>query len=112
MHRISNRLGWTGPKETKTPEDTRKALQLWLPPDQWQEFNILLVGFGQTICLPIGPKCDICLNNQLCPYGKSNVKKNMKKKKKTAKKPQTEDISTTDTSAAEDDDGEVSEYFK
>jgi endonuclease-3 len=30
VHRISNRLGWTK-KQTKTPEQTRKELQEWLP---------------------------------------------------------------------------------
>lgn len=30
VHRISNRLGWTK-KETKTPEETRRALEEWLP---------------------------------------------------------------------------------
>lgn len=30
VHRISNRLGWLR-KPTKNPEDTRKALEEWLP---------------------------------------------------------------------------------
>ena len=30
VHRISNRLGWTK-VPTKTPEQTRKALEDWLP---------------------------------------------------------------------------------
>ena len=30
VHRISNRLGWVK-KTTKNPEDTRKALEDWLP---------------------------------------------------------------------------------
>ena len=30
VHRISNRLGWVK-KTTKDPEDTRKALEDWLP---------------------------------------------------------------------------------
>ena len=30
VHRISNRLGWVK-KATKNPEDTRKALEEWLP---------------------------------------------------------------------------------
>lgn len=30
VHRISNRLGWVK-KTTKQPEDTRKALEDWLP---------------------------------------------------------------------------------
>ncbi|CAG4975535.1 unnamed protein product [Colias eurytheme] len=66
VHRISNRIGWVK-KPTPTPEDTRKALQSWLPFELWSEVNHLMVGFGQTICLPIGPNCEECLNNDICP---------------------------------------------
>jgi len=30
----------------------------------------MLVGFGQTICRPVGPKCSECLASDLCPTGK------------------------------------------
>ncbi|KAI8042194.1 hypothetical protein M5D96_003496 [Drosophila gunungcola] len=52
VHRISNRLGWL-PKPTKEPEQTRIALEKWLPHSLWAEVNHLFVGFGQTICTPI-----------------------------------------------------------
>ncbi|GLG94280.1 Endonuclease III homolog, partial [Gryllus bimaculatus] len=39
-------------KPTKKPEDTRVALESWLPRDLWDEVNHLLVGFGQQTCLP------------------------------------------------------------
>ncbi|KAI3772582.1 hypothetical protein L6452_03772 [Arctium lappa] len=71
VHRICNRLGWVsrnGSKErTKTPEETRESLQLWLPKEEWVPINPLLVGFGQTICTPLRPSCDICIINDLCP---------------------------------------------
>ena len=57
VHRITNLLGWN---KTKTPEETRKALEAWLPREKWREINPMLVGFGQTICLPVGRKCDKC----------------------------------------------------
>ncbi|XP_073699308.1 endonuclease III-like protein 1 [Garra rufa] len=66
VHRISNRLGWTK-KETKTPEETRRALEEWLPRDLWSEINWLLVGFGQQVCLPVAPLCSVCLNQHTCP---------------------------------------------
>ena len=40
VHRICNRLGWTG--SAKTPEETRRALEDWLPRDKWTEINWLL----------------------------------------------------------------------
>jgi endonuclease-3 len=82
VHRISNRLGWTGKGGTKTPEQTRVALESWLPQEKWTEINWLLVGFGQQRCQPLRPKCDGCLNKDLCPEGKKNLAEAGKKKSK------------------------------
>ncbi|XP_024115249.1 endonuclease III-like protein 1 [Oryzias melastigma] len=71
VHRISNRLGWVS-KPTKTPEDTRRTLEQWLPRDLWSEINWLLVGFGQQMCLPVGPLCSMCLNQHTCPSAHKN----------------------------------------
>ncbi|PNT72081.1 hypothetical protein BRADI_2g39032v3 [Brachypodium distachyon] len=61
VHRISNRLGWVyreGTKQkTTTPEQTRMSLEKWSPKDEWEPINLLLVGFGQTICTLLRPKC-------------------------------------------------------
>uniref|UniRef100_A0A1B6I1D0 Endonuclease III homolog n=1 Tax=Homalodisca liturata TaxID=320908 RepID=A0A1B6I1D0_9HEMI len=71
VHRISNRLGWV--RDTKTPEKTRAQLEDWLPQSLWSEVNHLLVGFGQTICRPVGPQCATCLTLDLCPYGQDVI---------------------------------------
>ena len=69
VHRICGRLGWTAPATAaKTPEHTRVELEEWLPPHYWKDVNILLVGFGQQTCRPVGPRCGECLNNQCCPH--------------------------------------------
>ncbi|KAK1700760.1 DNA glycosylase [Colletotrichum godetiae] len=57
VHRITNLWGW---HKTTQPEATRHALQSWLPKDKWREINWLLVGLGQTVCLPVGRKCGDC----------------------------------------------------
>ncbi|KAH0435840.1 DNA repair protein ntg1 [Colletotrichum camelliae] len=57
VHRITNLWGW---HKTTQPEGTRMALQNWLPKDKWREINWLLVGLGQTVCLPVGRKCGDC----------------------------------------------------
>lgn len=57
VHRITNLWGWN---KSKTPEETRKALESWLPKDRWHEINKLLVGLGQTVCLPVGRRCGEC----------------------------------------------------
>ena len=74
VHRITNLWGW---HKTKMPEETRAALEAWLPKDRWHEINHLLVGFGQTICLPIGRKCGQCTLGErgLCPSAVVEKKK-------------------------------------
>ncbi|KAI3457668.1 hypothetical protein Pfo_014331 [Paulownia fortunei] len=71
VHRICNRLGWVsrlGTKQrTSTPEETRESLQLWLPKEEWVPINPLLVGFGQTVCTPLRPRCGICTISGFCP---------------------------------------------
>ena len=81
VHRITNLWGW---HKTKMPEETRAALEAWLPRDKWHEINHLLVGFGQTICLPVGRKCGQCTLSQkgLCPSAVVEKKKSVKRVKK------------------------------
>lgn len=57
VHRITNMWGW---HKTKNPEETRAALESWLPRDRWREINGLLVGLGQAVCVPIGQRCGSC----------------------------------------------------
>ena len=64
VHRISNRLGWV---HTKVPEITEKKLMEIVPKGQWIRINRLFVRFGQEICLPNNPKCEICPLNDVCP---------------------------------------------
>jgi len=78
VHRLSNRLGWV---QTKKPNKTEQALKKILPRDLWIDLNRLLVRFGQQICLPIHPKCEICPLNKTCPKDFS-MENELKKKKK------------------------------
>lgn len=68
VHRVSNRLGWV---KTKNPEETEEALKKIVPKDLWIEVNRLFVGHGQTICVPINPKCNICPIRKYCEYGRN-----------------------------------------
>ncbi|KAJ4370236.1 alpha,alpha-trehalase nth1 [Didymella sp. IMI 355093] len=78
VHRITNLWGW---HKTQNPEQTRAALESWLPRDKWHDINNLLVGFGQTICLPVGRKCGDCKLSEkgLCPSAVVGLKKKVKK---------------------------------
>lgn len=80
VHRITNLWGW---HKTKGPEETRAALEAWLPRDRWHEINHLLVGFGQTVCLPVGRHCEDCtLSRGLCPSAVVSRTKSVKRVKK------------------------------
>jgi endonuclease III len=63
VHRIMNIWGYT---KTRTPYETEMALREKLPEHCWLKVNRLLVAFGQKICKPVAPCCDICLLQQDC----------------------------------------------
>ncbi|MFH0780342.1 MAG: exodeoxyribonuclease III [Pseudomonadota bacterium] len=64
VHRITNIWEYV---ETDTPLQTEMALRAKLPEKHWISFNSLLVAFGQFICRPVGPHCDICPLLGKCP---------------------------------------------
>ncbi len=63
VHRILNRIDYV---RTKTPYDTEMRLRKKLPKKYWLTVNTVFVMFGQYLCRPINPKCDICPINHLC----------------------------------------------
>ncbi|HLD97192.1 MAG TPA: endonuclease III [Candidatus Nanoarchaeia archaeon] len=72
VHRISNRIGLV---ETKTPEQTERALMQLLPRETWLDVNELLVKHGQQVCLPIKPRCPECPVKGYCDYYKNEAKR-------------------------------------
>nr|CCC95776.1 unnamed protein product [Trypanosoma congolense IL3000] len=87
VHRIAQRFRWV-PSTVKGPEDTRKALESWLPRVYWGEINGLLVGLGQTICTPRLPQCSECGANKLCPSAFREARRGTKRQKS----PELEDL--------------------
>lgn len=69
VHRISNRIGIVN---TKKPEETEIVLQKSIDRKYWIAVNETFVVFGQNICLPIKPKCNVCRLTKLCKYYKNN----------------------------------------
>ncbi|MBA4447832.1 MAG: endonuclease III [Nitrosopumilaceae archaeon] len=68
VHRISNRLGLV---ETKNPEDTEQELMKKIDKKFWIDINDTFVMYGQNICKPISPMCDVCKIKQSCKFYKS-----------------------------------------
>ena len=65
VHRISNRLGLV---ETKTPEETEQILMKKIKKKYWIEINDTFVMYGQNICKPISPMCDVCKIKKNCKF--------------------------------------------
>jgi endonuclease-3 len=74
VHRISNRLGIVS---TKTPEQTELELSK-LVDDQklWIKINDTFVMYGQNVCLPVRPNCEVCNLKKFCDYYYKRYKNN------------------------------------
>ncbi len=68
VHRISNRLGLV---DTKDPEETEQELMRKIQKKYWIEINDTFVMYGQNICKPISPMCNVCKIKKSCKYYKS-----------------------------------------
>jgi len=65
VHRISNRLGLV---KTKNPEETERELMKVIPKKYWLDINDTFVMYGQNICKPISPLCNVCKIKKMCNY--------------------------------------------
>ncbi len=63
VHRISNRFGYV---RTRSPEETEQALRRRLPAQYWNDYNAMLVMWGQNVCRPISPLCSRCPLAHIC----------------------------------------------
>ncbi|MBA3008146.1 MAG: exodeoxyribonuclease III [Proteobacteria bacterium] len=64
VHRIMNIWGYV---QTANPLQTEMVLREKLPEHYWIRVNSLLVAFGQGTCRPVGPHCESCVLDALCP---------------------------------------------
>lgn len=84
VHRISNRLGLV---QTHSPQETEMALRRLLPIPYWKTWNRFLVAFGQTLCTPLHPHCEVCPIYLDCrrvgitPHGSTSPAKRLLQKK-------------------------------
>ncbi len=68
VHRISNRLGLV---DTKNPEETEQELMRKIKKKFWIDINDTFVMYGQNICKPISPMCDVCQIKNSCKFFKT-----------------------------------------
>ena len=69
VHRISNRLGIVNTNKT---EETELMLYKIFAKRSWSVVNDTFVSFGQNICVPINPKCNICKLTKICKFYKNS----------------------------------------
>jgi len=65
VHRVSNRLGLV---DTKTPEQTERALNVIIPKKMWIDAHHLLILHGRYICKARKPECVTCPVRSCCDY--------------------------------------------
>ena len=63
VHRIPNMLGFI---DTKNEKETQQELSDKVPKKYWSRLNFTIVSFGQTVCLPRSPKCEVCPIDSFC----------------------------------------------
>jgi endonuclease III len=71
VHRISNRIGLVN---TKTPEKTEIELNNIINKKYWLRLNNIFVMYGQNICLPMAPKCELCELKKMCKFYHASTK--------------------------------------
>lgn len=64
--RVPKRIGITD--EDDDVEEIKEKLENLIPKEKWYLVNIGIVRFGQDVCQPRRPKCDICPISNVCDY--------------------------------------------
>lgn len=64
VFRISKRIGLSSGASV---EKVRADLESIFEPSEWEELNRVLVGFGQSVCNAVKPKCHGCSVKDECP---------------------------------------------
>lgn len=65
VHRISNRIGIV---KTQNAKKTEEELIKIVNKEYWLILNKIFVIYGQNICLPIRPKCQMCSLKGICNF--------------------------------------------
>ena len=65
VHRISNRIGIV---KTQNAKKTEEELIKIVNKEYWLILNNVFVIYGQNICLPVRPKCQMCSLKGICNF--------------------------------------------
>lgn len=70
VHRIANRLGLVS---SRSVEETEHMLMEKADILYWKRINDTFVMFGQNVCRPVAPLCNLCLLKDMCRYYRGRV---------------------------------------
>jgi endonuclease-3 len=66
VHRVTQRLGLIGPKDSR--EKAHRILEETLPEDTYYAFHLNVIRHGREICVAGTPRCEECVLNDICAY--------------------------------------------
>jgi endonuclease-3 len=66
VHRVTQRLGLIGPKDSR--EKAHRILEETLPEDTYYAFHLNLIRHGREICVASTPRCEECVLKEICAY--------------------------------------------
>ena len=71
VHRVATRLGWLPPNTTA--DKAHLLLAPRVPPDIRYDLHLAMISHGRTVCRAQRPRCDACVLNDLCAYGRQST---------------------------------------
>lgn len=74
VKRISIRWGLTLYED---PVQIEKDLMTKLPEEHWIRYNTQVIAHGRAICTARAPKCEACMFLSVCPFGLTNLRKQL-----------------------------------
>jgi endonuclease-3 len=66
VHRVTKRLGLTGPKASR--ERAHRILEETLPEETYYAFHLNVIRHGREVCVASTPRCEECVLSDICPY--------------------------------------------
>jgi endonuclease-3 len=66
VHRVTQRLGLTGPKASR--EKAHRVLEEILPKEIYYAFHLNLIRHGRGVCVAGTPRCEECVLTDICAY--------------------------------------------
>ena len=71
VHRVATRLGWLPAKTTA--DRAHRLLGPMVPASIRYDLHVAMISHGRAVCRAQRPRCDACVLNDLCAYGRQSA---------------------------------------